>query len=82
MPPRQAAAVLLRDVLGFGTDEVAAMLKTSPTAVKGTLQRGRAALESSRRVTDGQQAARGRLGNVISRGASPTRTSRPTSTAY
>jgi RNA polymerase sigma-70 factor (TIGR02960 family) len=48
MPPRQAAAVLLHDVLGFGTDEVAAMLETSQTAVKGTLQRGRAALESSR----------------------------------
>jgi RNA polymerase sigma-70 factor (ECF subfamily) len=47
MPPRQAATVLLRDVLGFGTDEVAAMLKTSQTAVKGTLQRGRAALQSS-----------------------------------
>ena len=44
MPPRQAATILLRDVLGFGTDEVAAMLKTSQTAVKGTLQRGRAAL--------------------------------------
>jgi RNA polymerase sigma-70 factor (TIGR02960 family) len=48
MPPRQAAAVLLRDVLGFGTDEVAAMLQTSQTAIKGTLQRGRAALENSR----------------------------------
>jgi RNA polymerase sigma-70 factor (ECF subfamily) len=47
MPPRQAATVLLRDVLGFGTDDVAAMLKTSQTAVKGTLQRGRAALQSS-----------------------------------
>jgi RNA polymerase sigma-70 factor (TIGR02960 family) len=47
MPPRQAATVLLRDVLGFGADEVAAMLKTSRTAVKGTLQRGRAALQSS-----------------------------------
>jgi RNA polymerase sigma-70 factor (TIGR02960 family) len=47
MPPRQAATVLLRDVLGFGTDEVAAMLKTSQTAIKGTLQRGRAALQSS-----------------------------------
>src|SRR6187200_3366460 len=47
MPPRQAATVLMRDVLGFGTDEVAAMLKTSQTAVKGTLQRGRAALEGS-----------------------------------
>jgi RNA polymerase sigma-70 factor (TIGR02960 family) len=51
IPPRQAAAVLLRDVLGFGTDEVAAMLKTSQTAVKGTLQRGRAALQSSRETS-------------------------------
>ena len=47
MPPRQAATVLLRDVLGFDTEEVAAMLKTSETAIKGTLQRGRAALQSS-----------------------------------
>ena len=53
MPPRQAAAVLLRDVLGFGTEEVATMLKTSPTAIKGTLQRGRAALENSRNTTHG-----------------------------
>jgi len=50
MPPRQAATVLLRDVLGFGTDEVATMLKTSPMAVKGTLQRGRAALQNSRDI--------------------------------
>jgi RNA polymerase sigma-70 factor (TIGR02960 family) len=56
MPPRQAATVLLRDVLGFGTEEVAAMLKTSQTAIKGTLQRGRAALESSRNTTDGKAA--------------------------
>jgi RNA polymerase sigma-70 factor (ECF subfamily) len=52
MPPRQAATVLLRDVLGFGTDEVAAMLKTSPVAVKGTLQRARAALETARDMRD------------------------------
>jgi RNA polymerase sigma-70 factor (TIGR02960 family) len=52
MPPRQAAAVLLRDVLGFDTEEVAAMLKTSPTAIKGTLQRGRAALDGSRNTTE------------------------------
>jgi RNA polymerase sigma-70 factor (TIGR02960 family) len=51
MPPRQAATVLLRDVLGFGTEEVAEMLKTSQTAIKGTLQRGRAALEDSRNTT-------------------------------
>src|SRR3954453_6290510 len=54
MPPRQAATLLLRDVLGFGTDEVAAMLKTSQTAVKGTLQRGRAALEKSWSDTDAE----------------------------
>jgi RNA polymerase sigma-70 factor (TIGR02960 family) len=59
MPPRQAATVLLRDVLGFGTDEVATMLKTSQTAVKGTLQRGRAALQRSQRTTDRQAQSRG-----------------------
>jgi RNA polymerase sigma-70 factor (TIGR02960 family) len=48
MPPRQAATLVLRDVLGFGTEEVADMLNTSPTAVKGALQRARASLDSAR----------------------------------
>jgi RNA polymerase sigma-70 factor (TIGR02960 family) len=42
MPPRQAAALVLRDVLGFHTSEVAAMLGITPTAVKGVLSRARA----------------------------------------
>jgi RNA polymerase sigma-70 factor (TIGR02960 family) len=48
MPPRQAAALLLRDVLGFSAAEAAEMLGTSPTAVKGIVQRARASLARQR----------------------------------
>ena len=46
LPPRQAVVVLLADVFDFRLDEIAAMLALSPTAVKGTLQRARAALRA------------------------------------
>lgn len=42
LPPRQAAALLLIDVLGFGSAEAASVLDVGPTALKGLLQRARA----------------------------------------
>ncbi|MDQ2813128.1 MAG: RNA polymerase subunit sigma-70 [Actinomycetota bacterium] len=44
LPARQTATLLLCDVLGYAAADVAAMLDTSPTAVKGVLQRARASL--------------------------------------
>jgi RNA polymerase sigma-70 factor (TIGR02960 family) len=44
LPPRQTAALLLCDVIGFAVAEVAVMLDASPTAIKGVLQRARAAM--------------------------------------
>jgi RNA polymerase sigma-70 factor, ECF subfamily len=42
LPGRQRAALLLRDVLGWSTDEVADILALSPTATHSVLQRARA----------------------------------------
>jgi RNA polymerase sigma-70 factor (TIGR02960 family) len=46
LPERQRAALVLRDALGFRTEEVAAMLDVSPQSVKGALQRARATLDA------------------------------------
>jgi RNA polymerase sigma-70 factor (TIGR02960 family) len=48
LPPRQAATLVLRDVLGYSAPEVADLLGTSEVAVKGTLQRARATMHRLR----------------------------------
>jgi len=52
LPPRQTAALILRDVLCFSTAEVAGMLDSSEASVKGALQRARATLAERRAVID------------------------------
>lgn len=45
LPPRQRAALVLHDVLGFRSAEVAEMLESSEASVKGALQRARATID-------------------------------------
>jgi RNA polymerase sigma-70 factor (TIGR02960 family) len=58
LPPRQRAVLVLRDVLGFSTAEVAGMLNTGEGSVKGALQRARASLRARLPDADREQAPR------------------------
>ncbi|MEP6955170.1 MAG: sigma-70 family RNA polymerase sigma factor [Solirubrobacteraceae bacterium] len=52
LPPRQRAALVLSDVLGFRTAEVAELLDTGEVSAKGALQRARATLREKLPAAD------------------------------
>jgi RNA polymerase sigma-70 factor (TIGR02960 family) len=58
LPPRQRAVLVMRDVLGFRTAEVAVMLDTGEGSVKGARQRARAAMRERLPVGDRERAPR------------------------
>jgi RNA polymerase sigma-70 factor (TIGR02960 family) len=58
LPPRQRAALVLSDVLGFRTAEVAEMLDTGEGSVKGALQRARATLRARLPAADRERPPR------------------------
>jgi RNA polymerase sigma-70 factor (TIGR02960 family) len=58
LPPRQRAAIVLRDVLGFRTAEVAEMLDAGEASVKGALQRARATVDARRPAASRDRAPR------------------------
>jgi RNA polymerase sigma-70 factor (ECF subfamily) len=57
LPPRQRAAIILRDVLGFPASDAARILRTSEESVTSALKRARAALDRHQRSSGQGQPA-------------------------
>jgi RNA polymerase sigma-70 factor (TIGR02960 family) len=57
VPPRQRAALLLRDVLGWTAEEAAAALDLSLASVNSAVHRGRKAISREQRAADEPSAA-------------------------
>jgi RNA polymerase sigma-70 factor (TIGR02960 family) len=55
LPARQLAVLILRDVLGFDTNEVAGMLDSSVDSVKSALKRAHASLQHQRPASGGRE---------------------------
>ena len=62
LPPRQRAALILRDVLGFSAREAAEALLTTEASINGALRRARTAI-AERLPDPAQQASRDTLGD-------------------
>jgi RNA polymerase sigma-70 factor (ECF subfamily) len=57
LPPRQRCVLVLRDVLGLSTEQVAVILDSTDTSVKGALQRARATLRERLDTAPSEHAA-------------------------
>jgi RNA polymerase sigma-70 factor (ECF subfamily) len=56
LPPRQRAALILRDVIGFHAKEVAHVLDSTEESVTSALKRARASMHRRLQLPSGQQA--------------------------
>ncbi len=79
LPPRQRAALVLRDVLGFHAAEAGDILDSSVDSVKAALKRARATLEQRLPLTDRERSPLPRLSPTSASSCNGSQTpSRPT----